>query len=276
LFGKFEKTVVSITEIMRRYTPYLGAFYYQKWHNNSWTENTVAYTTPTAACHPMMAFYAGWAGSLKFRFIVNDPALASRNINFFPYSALPLLQNPLWKNYGGYEGFIYFANAHTLQPNSVSEIEYQDQNTGSIQPLFYHSSKLNSMMGPYENMYPVSVNTDYVDVTCPYQQHYNFLQTYPNNEPGHPHVRQTKYTGTCLYSGLLTYTTTTEPGNSSSVDGVPIHTRVWTCGGDDFTPLIFRPPLSIVYQPIGSYDAGHPVIPPGAMVDGWRDQAHEP
>lgn len=212
---KFEYCITNIVEVLRRHT-YIPDPQYKslKVKNNTY----YGYRLVVKPRSPFMRMFAGWAGHMKYRIYVpqktNSPV-------FIQHSSTSTDRLSLTEN-----AFFY-----TLSPD-VKEIMIRGTDV-----LVVERDPDAVIHVPTESLYPISENRHFIDVSCPFNTQFNFLPTNPTVLPG------------------------AVPGASGSVllmipllDDYATDSNFFEAVGDDFRPMIFRPPLQSHYHPISTIE----------------------
>jgi hypothetical protein len=195
---KFEFTLTDIAEIGRRYvrvTPGDTLPSYVKFQGK-----TIDYLNfPTSPIGYLTTMFAAWSGSLKYRIFKK----VTQNLNIV------------------YSPFIF----NTGKPLPISVIDaIRDHTFVGAGATITTANNFAGFMAR-ERLYAVNADNSYIDVSAPFQTHFNFLLT-SNDDLVLP-----------AYSGTMTF----------SVDKDE-DVEIFSCFGDDLRLGIFRAPFAISFN----------------------------
>jgi hypothetical protein len=182
-------------------------------------------------------FYAGWAGSLKYRiFLQNNTDQPGQ------YLTTPVMFMPIaGKTAGMLETNVFLEHLFAPQITAGGGTSISVQVDGTF-----------GLPKAQEQLFPIG-GTGYIDVQVPFQTIYNYIMT------NHPSDGIGVYTMTGKIVGRIVYT---QPLNDALATNL-----VYLSVGDDFSYGIFRPPSKIristvVYQPDVPFELRD--------IGGWR------
>jgi hypothetical protein len=196
---KFEFTVTDVLELTRRYVKMvpvddwsLDSFNVQ----SSFSENGETFKVYNFSVQPRSQFadlFAGWAGGIKYRIFIEGNKLPQ--VVFAPY-----------------------LNLDSTLPG-VPVIDAVDHGVFTYRGLELTSASAFTGLYPREVLYPLN-NQDYIDVSCPFQTHFNFCYTASTHGVAP------------ISSGTLSVITTADK------------LKIFTAFADDCKLGVFRPPMT--------------------------------
>uniref|UniRef100_F1KPN4 Genome polyprotein n=1 Tax=Ascaris suum TaxID=6253 RepID=F1KPN4_ASCSU len=162
------------------------------------------------------AFYAGWAGTLRYRIFVPKTAV------FSPVTYIPV---PLW--YKGHRRF----PTDCVGGSSLSTDVTLTPGSGPYKQIHIRGVS-STLEGPQEVLMPVSGDKEWIDVMVPFCSNFLYQIT--------PSTKNDNFIESFVssYTGVLQFGYDTQ------------RYRVFQCVGDDFDFGIWRPPLDIVWTDI--------------------------
>lgn len=204
--AKFEFTLTTVTDVIRRYIRINPTLL-----SSIGNQQRTVWRFPVFPEHRLTAFYACWSGKLNYRIYVNtvEPVV----VRFIPFSHNTALPDINITSMLGSVGQYRVNDAG--QPFTVTTV-----------PGFDPSM-------PSEVLYPSSGHVAFIDVQTPFTTIYNFLSTYPVNQP--------------LYGVFHN-----SPGYIVMETGADVGIgdfTIFQAGADDFRLAIYRPPISSTLSP---------------------------
>ncbi|APG78468.1 hypothetical protein [Hubei picorna-like virus 11] len=214
---KFEYRVRNILEVARRMVPVdHPQFDWEMFNTVVATDSdylpTKMRTVKVSPACMWSSYYAGWAGTLRYRIFV------PKNTVYSPVTFVPV---PLW--YKGYRKYPTDCVAGSLTTDVTLT-----PNSGHYEKIHVRGTSA-TLTGPQEVLMPVSGDKEWIDVTVPFCSNFLFQLTPPVNDTSYDQSFVSAYTGVLEF-------------------GFDVQRfRVFQCVGDDFDFGIWRPPLDVVW-----------------------------
>jgi hypothetical protein len=214
---KFEYCITNVVEVLRRHTRIPDPP--EKAIKTLAGTQYIGYRLTVRPRSPFMSMYAGWAGHMKYRIFLPN---VGRGPVLIQHSSSQNEEVDLTK-----DAFFY-----SITPDFK---EQMTRGTDSFEVKLRPGAIVHA---PTEVFFPITTQNDFIDVSAPFNTHFNFLPTnvdFPSIVP--------------RSSGSLVMAIPREAGTYSQ------DTFFFEAVGDDFRPLIFRPPAASHFNPIQTIES---------------------